>query len=148
MDAAGHALAGLEQPIDGHLGAFGVGGVWRRDLPDGLRVEWAEVERTIGAGGRERLARSPLASASTGMRRDDARQLGELAKHPLVGLIRIIDDQQRRACCLACAAQRGQGGVGGTGPGRVQHRGPEAMGVAGQLGGQPASADPVRGRSS
>ena len=59
VDAAGNALAGLEQPVDGHLVAFGVGGVWSGDLPDRVRVEWAEVERAVGTRGRERLSAFP-----------------------------------------------------------------------------------------
>ena len=90
MDASGNALEGLEQPVDGHLVTFGVGGVWSGDLPDRVRVEWAEVERAVGTRGRERLTAFPGCKGQHRHRGNDIRQVGELAEYPLAGSIRIV----------------------------------------------------------
>ncbi len=91
VDALWNAFAALEQPVDGYLVTFGVGGVWSGDLPDRVRVEWAEVERAVGTRGRERLSAFPRRNGEHRHCGDDARKVGELAKHPLAGLIRIVD---------------------------------------------------------
>ena len=62
---------------------------------------------------RARPASSPLASASTGSAAQDARQLGELGAHLGVGLISIVDDEQRRARApRARGSSAAQGRVG------------------------------------
>ena len=114
---------------------------WRwRGRPRGRA---AEQERAVGRTPRQGVVAAGEDQQQHGHVGDGARHRDERGEHVAVGPVRVVDDDQGRARGLAGADQRAEHGLGRPGAGGVDHGAPGRVDLPGQLGRQPALADPA-----
>ena len=117
MDAAGHAAAGVEQPLGGYVlpGARARSALRSRGPPRRRAARGGASRRGADA----RAPQRPVAGEHQhqhGNVGDGLRHGDEAGADLVARAVRVVDDQQRRARCLASAGEYPEHGVGGPVP--------------------------------
>ena len=145
MDAEGHAAAGVAQPLRGHLLTQVPRRIAHRDGVDRVHIERLEEEGTVGGQTRERPGATVAGEHEHqhGNVGDGLRHGDKAGAHVVTRAVRVVDDHQGRAPCLASADEYPEHGVGGACARGIEDGGTGGVGLAGQLGRQAALPDPV-----